>query len=144
MTSAEIETVLRLHEDTTNLIAAGKVARWEVVKWVVTANVALATASAAANFDSTSRFWIFVFAALLAFFGGVLLSHYNSRMAQARERLGHLNKYIRERVFDINALGGPEWDRTKDERYDWQELWIFGSAITLSVIPPLVSVFLVK
>jgi hypothetical protein len=75
MATGQVEVVLRLHEDTTNVIAAGKVQRWEVVKWVVTANVALATVSTASIFDSVSRFFILCFAAVVSGLGFWLLVH---------------------------------------------------------------------
>jgi hypothetical protein len=42
----ELDVTLRLFDDRRALIAAGKVQRWEVTKWVVTVNFALAAASA--------------------------------------------------------------------------------------------------
>ena len=139
MTPVEIGILFRLHENTTNLIAAGKVQRWEVVKWVVAANVALATASVAPVFDSGSRFFIFLFALAISGFGSWLLAHYNSRMTAARKRLQALNTYIQKHVSDISAIGAGEWDKSKDEDYDWQEIRTFNLAVWLSLIPPLLA-----
>ena len=43
----ELKVIYSALEDCRRLIAAGKVQRWDVVKWGVTVNVALATAVAA-------------------------------------------------------------------------------------------------
>jgi hypothetical protein len=139
ITPVEIGILLQLREDTSNLIAAGKVQRWEVVKWVLAVNVALATASVAPVFNSGGRFFIFLFALAISGFGSWLLSHYNSRMTAARKRLQALNTYIQKHVTDINAIGAGEWDKSKDEDYDWQEIHIFNWAVWLSLVPPLLA-----
>src|SRR6516162_8235488 len=113
MTPVETGILLALHQDTSKLIAAGKVQRWEVVKLVLAVNVALATASLAPVFHGGSRFLILLFALAISIFGTWLLTHYNSRMTAARKRLQALNTYIREHVTDINAIGAGEWDKSK-------------------------------
>jgi hypothetical protein len=105
----------------------------------VAANVALATASVAPVFDSGSRFFIFLFALAISAFGSWLLAHYNSRMTAARKRLQALNTYVQKHVSDISAIGAGEWDKSKDEDYDWQEIRTFNLAVWLSLIPPLLA-----
>jgi hypothetical protein len=58
-------------------------------------------------------------------------------MTAARANLQALNTYIREHIVDINAIGGVEWDRTKDKDYDWKQMQIFYVVIILSLVPPL-------
>jgi hypothetical protein len=101
-------------EDNQRLIAANKVQRWEVLKWVTTVNMGLATASALISREGASLEWAFLIATgLMAFFGLFLLWHYNSRITGVRKEAG--------------GYGGPF--------YDWQELLVFGVIILLSPIP---------
>src|SRR5262245_21877900 len=96
--------------DNQRLIAAGKVQRWEVLKWVTTVNIALATASAVISREGTVLVWQFFLATVvMAVVGLLLLWHYNNRITGARGYGGRL--------------------------YDWQELSIFSFVILLSMVP---------
>jgi hypothetical protein len=47
MTEHELNMACSILEDTRKLIAAGKVQRWDVVKWAVSVNIGLATVASA-------------------------------------------------------------------------------------------------
>ena len=59
-----------LLQDQQKLIAAGKVQRWDVVKWTITVNLALATASAGIGKPGTGVI-IFFFTVLVAASGAI-------------------------------------------------------------------------
>ena len=132
----ELNVVLHFSDDARNLIAAGKIQRWEVVKWSVTVNVALAATSGASG---KGQFLIFCVAVAITVFGLVLLFHYNSRMTKNRTTLRNLYKHFQDTVTDINKIAGATYDRHKNTAYDSQELWIFCIAIGLSVLPALAA-----
>jgi hypothetical protein len=128
------DAVLRLFDDRRALIAAGKIQRWEVMKWAVTANFTLGAVSAA-----THQFHLLfiIFAAVIAAIGLALLWHYNLRITQYRHSLASVNTYIRENVIDLNAVGKTVFDRTKDVSHDDREMYLFYGATILSVFPTL-------
>jgi hypothetical protein len=74
-----------LLQDQQRLIAAGKVQRWDVVKWTIAVNLALATASVSIRTDGAGII-IVVFTVLVALGGGALVYHYNRRITGARRR----------------------------------------------------------
>jgi hypothetical protein len=74
----ELKVVYSALDDCRRIIAAGKVQRWDVVKWGVTVNVALATAVAAIEFNAAFSSIPFVIAVLVAIVSWQLVSHYNS------------------------------------------------------------------
>jgi hypothetical protein len=57
-------------EDCNRLVAAGKIQRWDVVKWAVTTNLALATVSVALR-EAHVGFLFCIFSVLVAAAGGV-------------------------------------------------------------------------
>jgi hypothetical protein len=77
MTDSEQSFVLFLWEDNCKLVAAGKMQRWDVVKWVVSVNLALASASA---ISGKSQLAFCALAVIVAVLGAILVSHYNLRM----------------------------------------------------------------
>ena len=68
----ELKVVYSALDDQRRLIAAGKVQRWDVIKWAVTVNVALATAAAAIEFKGAFSFIPFVLAVPVAFLSWLL------------------------------------------------------------------------
>jgi hypothetical protein len=140
MTSEEITTLLRYFDDARSLIAAGKIQRWEVVKWTVASNVALGAAAAAVK-----SFYLefLIFAALIVVIALVLLYHYHSKMARTRNRLKIFNAYIFANAFDVNGIipnAKDKYDLTsldKDD-YDPDEMRIFRAAIFFSLLPTLI------
>jgi len=101
----ELKVIYSALDDCRRLIAAGKVQRWDVVKWGVTVNVALATATAAIPFEGAFdlfglavpfSFIPFGLAVVVAFVSWLLVSHYNRRTTGARSirirRFGGLSR----------------------------------------------------
>ena len=86
----ELKVIYSALDDCRRLIAAGKVQRWDVVKWGVTVNVALATATAVIKFNVAFSSISFALAVLVAFVSWQLVSHYNVRVARARNDTKHL------------------------------------------------------
>jgi hypothetical protein len=129
---------LRLFDDRRALIAAGKVQRWEVTKWAVTANVALAAASAATGEFHVMFFALAVFIAATAC---LLLWHYNLRMTRVRQSLRSINTFISESVIDFEFVSKTNFLREKNERYDLQEMCIFYAVTMLSTLPCLLAIW---
>jgi hypothetical protein len=137
----ELDAVLRLFDDRRALIAAGKIQRWEVMKWVVTANFTLGAVSAA-----TRQFHLLftVFAGLIVVIGLALLWHHNLRITQYRQSLASVNTFIRENVIDLNMIGKTVFDRAKDVNHDDREMYLFYGTTLLSVFPTLLVSLIAK
>jgi hypothetical protein len=86
----ELKVIYSALDDQRRLIAAGKVQRWDVVKWGVTINVALAAATAAIPFEGAFDLFPFVLAVLVALVSWLLVLHCNRRTTGARNDAKHL------------------------------------------------------
>jgi len=129
-----------LLQDQQKLIAAGKVQRWDVVKWTITVNLALATASAGIGKPGTGVI-IFFFTVLVAASGSYLVYHYNKRMTGARRDAAKVTAYFRDAGIDLSKIIPviqARGDRTP-EMYDAEELNIFGYTICFSIPPALLA-----
>jgi hypothetical protein len=117
-------------DDQRRMIAAGKLQRWDVVKWAVTVNVALAAAAISFENSATGKQLVWL-AVAVAVIGWILMLYYNLRLKRTRadalktkENLG----------VNFEDTGSPP--KSKDFFYDWQELLIF--TIILAVSPAIV------
>jgi hypothetical protein len=129
-----------LLQDQQRLIAAGKVQRWDVVKWTVAFNLALATASVSIG-TAGAGIIIVVFTVLVALGGWVLVRHYNRRVTGARRDADKIVAYFRDAGIDLSKII-PVAQNGADrppEMYDTEELYIFGSIIALSILPALLA-----
>jgi len=81
VTDKDFAIACLLLQDQQRLIAAGRVQRWDVVKWVAAVNLGLATASIVIG-KSTGLF--FLFSMLVAAAGAYFVYHYNQRTTGAR------------------------------------------------------------
>jgi len=116
-------------------IAAGKVQRWEVMKWAVSVNLALAIASSLAT---TSKWLLFGFCVLVASASIFLLHHYNNRVTKVREATNEIMKRLSEEYPDIEKFTGMgRYPTNPDEfkNYDKEEMTLFSFIIGLSVAP---------
>jgi hypothetical protein len=77
MNDREFYIVTSALDDNRKLIAAGKIQRWDVVKWGFTVNVALATVAAAFRTHYRAYFGLAVAVAIASCY---LVLHYNRRM----------------------------------------------------------------
>jgi hypothetical protein len=93
-------------EDGRKLIATGKAQRWDVIKWAVTINVGLATASIALRDHPNAGSRLFWFALGVAFIAGVLVAHYNNRMKNTRNESVKTEKYLLRNDVDFAAITG--------------------------------------
>jgi hypothetical protein len=143
----EFQVIVSALDDCRRLIAAGKVQRWEVVKWGVAVNVALAAAAAApALGHNLSLFWLAVAVAIASL---LLVGHYNKRISGARETATTLIDRLKWFGIDYDAIArakrtktNPTISHTAGEYYDWRELFIFS--IILVVSPFLVLLSLIR
>jgi len=156
-TDKEFQVITSALDDCRRLIAAGKVLRWDVVKWAVTVNTALATSVVLAH----SRV-PFLFALAVALAGQLLIWHYNKRMTGARNTTTTLTNRLKEFDIDYNEITGakaPETNRfwnylfgfkplsrfkpagvySAGEGYDWQEMLIFSATLWVSAILSLLA-----
>jgi hypothetical protein len=129
-----------LLQDQQKLIAAGKVQRWDVVKWTTAFNLALAAASASIGKPGAGVI-IFFFTVAVAVAGGYLVSHYNRRITGAREDAKKVTAYFREEGIDLSQII-PE-DKARADRapewYDAEELSVFAYIIAFSILPALIA-----
>src|SRR5580693_7179020 len=103
MTPEDFQIACLYLQDCQRLIAAGKVQRWDVVKWAVVTNLALATASVGLRpMHAGSLF--FIFSLLVAVAGGGLVYHYNRRMTGARANADRVKTYLVDNKVNLSAL----------------------------------------
>ena len=124
-----------LLQDQQRLIAAGKVQRWDVVKWTTAVNLALATASVGIG-TSGAGIMIVVFTVLVALAGGALAYHYHRRITGAWRDADRVGAYFREAGIDFSKIISGY---RAPEMYDTEELSILGSIIVLSILPALLA-----
>ena len=135
----ELKVIYSALDDCRRLIAAGKVQRWDVVKWGLTVNVALATAAAAIPFEGAFIFIPFGLAVLVAVTSWLLVLHYNRRATGARDTAKHLVEQMNGKGINYNNIVGTnvEVDYSQGSEYDKQELNFFTVILVVSVLLPL-------
>jgi hypothetical protein len=137
MTDKELQVVFSALDDCRRLIVAGKVQRWDVVKWGVAVNVGLATAAAAIPFKGAFSFIPFIFAMLVAIVSWQLVSHYNARATGARNTATHLVKQMKEKYgIDYDSIVGTNVasDYSRGPDYDREELRRFKVILFVSPV----------
>jgi hypothetical protein len=128
-------------QDSQRLIAAGKMQRWEVLKWAVTVNLALATAGAVSRSSGWTLFGFFLFCVLVSAISAYLLNHYNRRITGARETLDKILDRLILEYPEIEKFTGKERYPTEPDKlrnYDKEELIPFNMIITFSIVPAFV------
>jgi hypothetical protein len=150
----ELKVIYSALDDCRRLIAAGKVQRWDVVKWGVAVNVGLATAAAAIPFEGAFNLFglaapfsliPFLLAVLVAFTSWLLVLHYNRRATGARITATHLVDQMKRKGIDYDSIVGTNvaLDYSRGSEYDSQELNLFTVILFVSVLLPLLlGVFL--
>ena len=101
----EFQVIVSALDDCRRLIAAGKVQRWDVVKWGVAVNVALATATATATAAALAHKPLgrplFLLALAVAIASSLLVGHYNKRITGARRTATILTEWLKS-SYDID------------------------------------------
>jgi hypothetical protein len=120
-------------DDARRLIAAAKIQRWDVVKWVITAVFALTTAEIAIG---RSRSVFVLLSALMAALGVALVWHYNRRATGARKALLEYKTFLEERVAGLPRPAGKR-DLQTLVTYDYEELLMFNLCMISAVILPI-------
>jgi hypothetical protein len=139
MNDQEFQIACLYLQDCQRLIAAGKLQRWDVVKWTLTVNFALATASGIAH--KAQGFFLFL-SVLVAVLGFILIVHYNQRITRAREDSNKPVTYLMNNGIKIEAIGGSPATNSGVWLwlYDFPELAAFAYAVFfISIMPALVA-----
>jgi len=144
--AGEFQVCCAILDDYRKLIASGKVQRWEFLKWAVTVNLGLATASIALNSETKTVWisgWILVLSIFVAVIGALLVLYYNDRITNARNASVEMGRNLMENGVNVAAIAGK-----KPERfgfwYDLEELVVFLVILGLSVVPALIVWWVVR
>jgi hypothetical protein len=124
MTSEEFKAACLIWEDTQKVIGAAKVQRWDVVKWTVGLNVAIATAAV----FSKAAGLAFLFSIVVAAIGLMLVAHYFWRLTNARSDAEYVVGYLQGQQVNVAAMTRPPGQGAPSGEslwYDWQELLAF-------------------
>jgi hypothetical protein len=132
----KFQVIVSALDDCRRLIAAGKVQRWEVVKWGVAVNVALATAAAAVQLEQNVRLVLFVLAVAVSIASLSLVKHYNKRMTGARKTSTTIVNRLKPFHIDYDAILKTDVVSAYSvgENYDCQELITFSTILIMSPI----------
>jgi hypothetical protein len=140
MSPEEFQFATAALEDIRKLIAAGKLQKWDVIKWAVTVNVALATAFIALlQHPGIGKWWYCALAGLVAFVAFALMLHYNDRLMNTRNDAKATYDYLLRNGIDVEQiLGKPPVVATW--YHDKQELIVFTFILLLSLLPVLIII----
>jgi hypothetical protein len=137
----ELATVNASLENERRLIAAGKVQRWETVKWVVTVNGALAGfALALLSLTHAPSLCLAVggLAAFVSYVGCDLLRRYNDQRLLGARRAAWLLEEHLEAEFGIDVRGISQLPRAEPSQdQDGEEVRSFRRVIIWSAMPAL-------
>ena len=136
MDTNDFSVVSSALDDCRRLIAAGKTQRWDVVKWGVTVDLALAAVSASLTSPPTflQSLALFVLAAGVSWASWRLVWHYNHRVTGARNDATYLAKVLTKNGINFNELVGHniELAYSSGEQYDGEELTMFKRILTVA------------
>ena len=123
--------VISCLEDARRLIAAGKVQRWEVLKWTVTVNLALAGVTVWVEV----KWPVATVALAVMVLSWYLLHHYNRRVEGARKTASRIEDHLDTVDAQAGQLCGR--DVCNPVKRDRREVYVFCLIVTLSTIPAL-------
>lgn len=134
----EIRFALGVIDDHRRLIAAGKTHRWDVIKWAVTVNIALAGALATLSRWNTDNLWPFCLLAIgVAILSILLMWEITRRMTAARNASLVPEKFLIEHGVDVVRITGDKPPGKYELSYDQQELRIYVLILLGSALPAL-------
>jgi len=132
----EIRFALGVIDDHRRLIAAGKTHRWDIVKWAVTVNVALAAASIALKQQHANAEGLFFLLAFCVVVLSLLLMWEITRRITATRNAGLApEKYLIEHGIDVFAITKEEPPEKYRLNYDKEELRIYALILVASAAP---------
>jgi len=132
----EIRFALGVIDDHRRLIAAGKTHRWDVVKWAVTVNMALAGASVALRQqDGNAKVLFFWLAFGVVILSVLLMWEITRRMTAARNDSLVPVKFLIEQGVDVVRVTGNSPPQRYELSYDKQELRIYALILLASALP---------
>jgi hypothetical protein len=138
MNQHEFQFACGVIDDIRRLIAAGKTQRWDIVKWAVTINMALAAASIAVKQRNVNAeeplFWFAVVTVVIA---GFLMWEVTRRMTATRNDSLLLEKYLRENNINLSAITGKSSPERYKLYYDKGELTVYMLILIVSMLPAL-------
>jgi hypothetical protein len=132
----DIRFALSVIDDNRRLIAAGKAYRWDVVKWAVTLNVALAGASIALRQQHVEVSVLFFFFAIgVAILAALLISEVTRRMTVTRNDGVAPEQYLIAHNIDVKGIIGKEPAREFGPAHDKEELRFYIMIVFASIVP---------
>jgi hypothetical protein len=132
----DIRFALGVIDDNQRLVAAGKAYRWDVVKWAVTLNVALAGASTALRQQHTASGPFLLFAIGVAAGAIWLVYEVNRRMTITRNDGVAPEQYLIEHHnIDVKGITGKEPVTEFSWAHDRSEIWTYYAVVVASVLP---------
>jgi hypothetical protein len=137
----EFKVAAEIIDDCRKYLAAGKVQRWDVMKWGVSVNLGLATASAAM---SGTGFYFLLLNCLISFAGWLLILHYNRRMTKIRETSVAVVAWMKSKGVDYEAISKIDstMEYSAGQNYDREELRLFALILAVSPAATLLRLFL--
>lgn len=121
-------------EDNQKLIAAGKLQRWETVKWAFTVNLALATASISFPQNPAAFTVLSVFVAVV---GSAMVFYQDTKITRARKTFDDIFDCLNKAGVDFRRVVDKKMPDRKTPNYDWRELSIYTIVLALSTLPSL-------
>jgi hypothetical protein len=132
----EIRFALGVIDDHRRLVAAGKMHRWDMVKWAVTVNLALAGASVTLRQQDGNVKGLFCLLAFGVFILSILLMwEITRRMTAARNDSLMPEKFLIKHNVDIRAITGKDSPEEYKLSYDKQELRMYFWILLASASP---------
>jgi len=132
----EIRFALGVIDDHRRPIAAGKTHRWDMVKWAVTVNIALAGASVTLGQQAGNAKWVFwVLAFGLVILSVLLMWEITRRMTAVRNDSLVPEKFLIDQGVNVVRITGNTPPQRYELSYDKQELRIYVLILLASALP---------
>jgi hypothetical protein len=132
----EARFALGVLDDQRRLIAAGKTHRWDIVKWAVTVNVALAATSGTLKQQGKNATGLFCLLALgVAIVSVCLMLEITRRMTATRNESRAPEKFLSAQGINVVRVTGKEPSEEYTWTYDKRELGIYVLILLASAAP---------
>jgi hypothetical protein len=122
-------------ENCRRYIAVYKTQRWDVVKWGVSVNLALAVAAAIPALAEI-QIYLLVLSCGVAAASWLLVLHYNRRVTGIRNQVVTIIAWMKERGVGYDSIVSQNTKNaySRGEDYDFQELILFMGILAVSPI----------